>query len=134
METMNNQRNTMVSDVQIVITWQAYGNRPESNRFIKSATLMLDPEWKRVTNDTLLDQIYTATNLQSELEEFGYSQPVIQLWNSINKVLPTDRTHTSLSVGDVIQINRSKSAIEFQDGATYKIAETGFELIAKVNA
>jgi hypothetical protein len=114
---------------QITITWEAFGNRPEANRFISSATLELDSSWNQIKNETLLDAIYTATNLKSELEDFGYSAPFVQLWNSIEAVLPANRTHTSLSVGDKIQINRSAVAMELQDGPTYKVAPVGFEMV-----
>ena len=114
---------------QITITWEAFGNRPETNRFISSATLELDSFWNEIKNETLLDAIYTATNLKSELTDFGYRAPFVQLWNSIEAVLPANRTHTSLSVGDKIQINRSAASIENEDGATYTVADAGFELV-----
>jgi hypothetical protein len=114
---------------QIKITWEAFGNRPESNRFISSATVEVTGKFANVGNETLLDGIYTATNLKSELTDFGYSAPFVELWNSIEAVLPANRTHTSLSVGDKIQINRSEVAQELQDGPTYKVANIGFELV-----
>ena len=119
---------------QIKITWQAFGNRPEANRFISSATLELDGVWTQVSNNLLLETIYKATNLKSELADFGAYPVEIQLWEAIEKVLPINRTHTSLSVGDVIQINRTANSVEFQDGPTYKIADIGFELLEKVGA
>ena len=121
---------------QITITWQAFGNRPEANRFISSATLELatTSKWNEIKNPTLLDAIYSATNLKSELADFGYSAPYIELWQTIEKVLPANRTHTALSIGDVIQINRTATSIELQDGPTYKVTPVGFELIEKVGA
>ena len=114
---------------QITITWEAFGNRPEANRFISSATLELNGIWNEVQNNTLLEAIYTATNLKSELADFGYTPVEIELWEAIEKVLPANRTHTSLSMGDKIQINRSYTAIANQDGPTYKVADIGFELV-----
>ena len=114
---------------QITITWQAFGNRPEANRYISSATLELDGVWNQISNNVLLDSIYSATNLKSELADFGYAPLLISLWNEIEKILPANRTHTSLSVGDKIQINRTAASIANQDGATYKVADAGFELV-----
>lgn len=114
---------------QIKITWQAFGNRPEANKFISSATLELNGFWNDLSNTPLLESIYTATNLKSELKDFGYSPLLTELWEAIEKVLPANRTHTSLSIGDKIQINRSAVSIENQDGATYLVADAGFELV-----
>ena len=114
---------------QITITWEAFGNRPEANRFISSATLELNGVWNQISNTVLLESIYTATNLKSELKDFGYAPLLIELWETIEKVLPANRTHTSLSVGDKIQINRSAASIENEDGATYTVADAGFELV-----
>jgi hypothetical protein len=109
---------------QITITWQAFGNRPEANRYISSATLELDGVWNQISDNVLLESVYSATNLKSELQEFGFAPLMISLWQEIEKILPENRTHTSLSVGDKIQINRLAA-----DAATYKVADTGFELV-----
>lgn len=119
---------------QIKITWQAFGNRPEANRFISSATLEMDGVWADVSNNLLLSTIYKVTNLKSELADFGAYPEEIQLWEKIEKVLPANRTHTSLSVGDLVQINRSYASIQLQDGPTYVVADAGFELVEKVGA
>jgi hypothetical protein len=114
---------------QITITWQAFGNRPEANRYISSATLELDGVWNQISDTVLLESVYSATNLKSELQEFGFAPLMISLWQTIEKVLPENRTHTSLSVGDIIQINRTAASIDFEAVATYKVADTGFELV-----
>lgn len=119
---------------QIKITWQAFGNRPEANRFISSATLELEGTWNQISNNVLLESIYSATNLKSELADFGYAPLLIQLWQEIEKVLPENRTHTSLSVGDLVQINRTDASIQLQDGPTYVVADAGFELVEKAGA
>lgn len=113
---------------QVTITWKAFGDRPESNRYISSATFQVNGILDTVQNNTLLEAIYTATNLKSELADFGYSPAEVQLWKTIESVLPENRTHTSLSVGDTIRIDRSYTAIANEDGPTYKIADIGFEL------
>jgi hypothetical protein len=75
---------------QITITWKAFGNRPEANRFVTSATVELTGKFATEIKDpTLLNVIYDATNLQSELADFGFPSTYIELWNSIEKVLPT---------------------------------------------
>jgi hypothetical protein len=119
---------------QIKITWQAFGSRPEANRYISSATLELDGVWNQISNNVLLESVYSATNLKSELADFGYAPLLISLWQEIEKVLPANRTHTSLSVGDLVQINRSDISIQLQDGPTYVVENAGFELLEKVGA
>jgi len=114
---------------QINITWKAFGDRPEANRFISSACINLDGVWNQVSNDLMLKTIYKVTNLQGDLVEFGGSATEITLWETIQKVLPENRTHTSLSVGDEIQINRTEASIGHQDGPTYRIADMGFEMV-----
>ena len=113
---------------QITITWNS--TRCAST----SATLELDGFWNQIKNETLMDSLYTATNLQSELADFGYRAPHIELWNAIQAVLPVNRSHTSLSIGDTIQINRTDASIANQDGPTYQVAEVGFTLVEKVGA
>lgn len=115
--------------VQIKITWKAFGDRPEANRFISSATLELDGFYGVCSNDLLLNSVYKVTNLQSDLAEFGGAPAELALWNSIKAVLPINRTHTSLSVGDEIQINRTEASIANQDGPTYRIANIGWEMV-----
>ena len=116
--------------VQVKITWQAFNDRaPIGKDGIASTTLELNGVWQEVQNNTLLEAIYKATNLKSELADFGAYPEEVQLWESIEAVLPANRTHTSLSVGDTVQINRSYSAIAFQDGPTYKVADIGYELV-----
>ena len=114
---------------QVKITWNS--TRSES----ASATFELPEKSNQIkTNEVLMDCIYAATNLKSELADFGYSAAFIELWNAIEKVLPANRSHTSLSIGDTIQINHSTTSIELQDGPTYKVANVGFTLLEKVGA
>jgi hypothetical protein len=114
---------------EIKITWKAFGDRPESNRFISSATIYLDGFWNVLSNELIMDCIYEATNLKDELAEFGANPQKIQLWEQIKGVLPHDRTHTSLSIGDEIQINRSLESVKHQDGPTYRVSEVGFQMV-----
>lgn len=106
----------------VTITWKAFGNRPEANRYISSATLELDGFYNVCSDTLLMNSIYKVTNLQSDLAEFGGAPAEMALWKSIQSVLPANRTHTSLSVGDEIEVR----------GTVYEITPVGFT--AKVGA
>ena len=114
---------------QITITWKAFGDRPEANRFVRSASIEITNQLESLTNEPLLETIYKVTNLQNDLADFGAHPLEIALWESIKEVLPTDRTHTSLSVGDEIQINRTLASFIEQDGPTYKVSDMGFVMV-----
>lgn len=43
-----------------------------------------------------------------------------QVWDALQPVMPADRSHTALSVGDLVSI----------DGRTYRCADLGFTLVA----
>jgi hypothetical protein len=68
----------------------------------------------------ILDMIYKVTNLQDELVEFGASHLELSMWKTIQPALPANRSHTSLSVGDEIQI----------EDRLYSIEMVGFKLLA----
>ena len=91
----------------IAITYKAFQRHSdellERDR-LGISTARLDTELPAVNDEVILDMIYKVTNLQSELMEFGASAYEIKLWNEIQKVLPAKRSHTSISVGDEIQI------------------------------
>ena len=101
----------------IKITWKTFGNQPERNKYISSAEFEL--EFADAYLD-ICDAIYKVTNLQSELAEFGASNFEIKLWETIKAILPANRTHTSLSVGDEIQIGRRN----------YEISDVGFKMLS----
>lgn len=86
----------------ITITWAAFGEPT-------SATLDFTPP---VDDKTALEDMYAATNTYGEI------QPV--LWSLIEPVLPTSRSHTALSIGDLVTI----------DGRTYRCAPIGWEEVA----
>jgi hypothetical protein len=102
---------------QITITWKAFGDRPESNRFVSSATYEL--ETGDATHQTIADLLYQVTNLQDDLAEFNAPAWKIALWNKIKAGLPINRTHTSLSIGDEISIENIK----------YELQEFGFDKV-----
>lgn len=100
--------------MKIKVTWKAFGNRIEQGRYVSSVDLeLLDT---KPSHEVLLNAIYKATNLQDELADFGAKAFEIYLWKVIEPRLASDRTHTSLSVGDEIEI----------DGQTYVCADFGW--------
>lgn len=115
--------------MKITITWKAFGNQPERKREITSATFNLSGAWETISNEPLCSAIYHVTNLQDELGEFNAHPEEIALWKTIEAILPANRTHTSLSIGDTIQISRSPIAMELNEGPIYKVADIGFELV-----
>ena len=78
----------------VVITWKAFGNKPERNRYISSVKFQTEFDVTSVNDKiALLDVIYHSTNTYSG-----------NLWNLIEPLLSPNRTHTALSVGDEVQI------------------------------
>jgi hypothetical protein len=107
---------------KIKITWKAFGDQPQRGRFISSVELELP---KQVSDDfRICEAIYKVTNLQGELADFGASLTEINLWKTIESKLSPTRTHTSLSVGDEVEI----------DGRAYICADLGFKLLEKAGA
>jgi hypothetical protein len=104
----------------IAITYKAFQQnaRPGTEGI---TTARLDFPTPPVKDEIILDMIYQVTNLQDELVDFvrnSYYQ--IVLWDAIKEVLPANRTHTSLSVGDEIQI----------EDRLYSIEMVGFKMLA----
>ncbi len=100
--------------MKVKVTWKAFGNKIEQRRYVSSVEFeVLDTQ---PTHEVLLNAIYKATNLQDDLAEFGAKPFEIYLWKVIEARLAPDRTHTSLSVGDEIEI----------DGQTYVCADIGW--------
>jgi len=98
---------------KIKITWKAFGNDPESNRYISAVEFEADFAITEDNLDMFLEVVYAQTNIQRG-----------NLWNVIEPLLSPTRTHTSLSVGDEIEI----------DDKAYKVAMCGFDLIEKAVA
>ena len=100
--------------MKIKVTWKAFGNRIEQSRYVSSVDFeLLDTN---PSHEVLLNAIYKATNLQDELADFGAKALDIYLWKVIEPRLASDRTHTSLSIGDEIEI----------DGQVYVCADIGW--------
>ena len=100
--------------MKVKVTWKAFGNKIEQGRYVSSVEFeLLDTE---PATEFLLNAIYKATNLQEELADFNGTAFEIYLWEVIKARLASDRTHTSLSVGDEIEI----------EGQTYVCADIGW--------
>jgi hypothetical protein len=97
---------------KVKVTWKAFGNKPEINRYISFVEFEL-PEVvsKTVSDQHICEQISKQTNT--------YGGPV---WEIIQPKLSAFRTHTAISVGDEIEI----------DGQVYICADFGFEKIEDV--
>lgn len=103
----------------IKLTYKAFGNIPERNKVITSVEF--DVETGTTADLDLMNLIYEATNLQDELYMYGGGKSVsFQVWQMIKPLLSPNRTHTSLSVDDEIQI-RSR---------IYRISHSGFDLVS----
>lgn len=106
----------------IAITYKAF--KDVAREGTKGETTgRVDVQLPDVNDEAILDMIYKVTNLQSELLEFGASAYEIKLWEQIKEALPVDRTHTSLSVGDEIQIA----------DRLYSIEQVGFKQLCCAN-
>jgi len=90
---------------QVKITWKAFGDKPEQGRFVTSVELETEFAITDENRDKFLNVVYQQTNL------YGGN-----LWNLIEPKLSPFRTHTSLSVGDEIEI----------DSVGYVVADFGF--------
>ena len=89
----------------VTITWKAFGNKPERNRFVSSVTFNTEFDITDANRDEFLNVVYQQTNLYSG-----------NLWNIIQPLLSPTRTHTSICVGDEIKI----------DDTDYIVADFGF--------
>jgi hypothetical protein len=99
---MNNYKPKTVT---VTILWCAFGDKPERNRWMQSATITL-PIDEKATDLDVCNVAYTNTNLYSGA-----------LWDILEPALPEDRTHTALSIGDLVIV----------DGRRYRCAEVGWE-------
>lgn len=100
--------------MKIKIIWKAFGDKPDIGRFVTSASFELHDVG--ISNSALLNKIYKATNLQGDLADFGADALTQYLWKVIEAKLVETRTHTSLSIGDEVDI----------DGQTYICADIGW--------
>jgi hypothetical protein len=96
---------------KVKITWKAFGNKPEINRYISFVEFETEFKIEESNLDKFLEVVYHNTNTYSG-----------NLWQIIEPKLSAFRTHTSISVGDEIEI----------DGQVYICADFGFEKIEDV--
>jgi hypothetical protein len=96
---------------KVKVTWKAFGDKPEINRFISSVEFETDFKIAKADVDQFLNVVYRVTNTYSG-----------NLWGIIQPLLSETRTHTALSIGDEIEI----------DGQVYIVADFGFEKIEDV--
>jgi hypothetical protein len=96
---------------QVKVTWKAFGNKPEINRYISFVEFETDFKIAEADVDQFLEVVYRVTNTYSG-----------ELWKIIEPKLSAFRTHTSISIGDEIEI----------DGQVYICADFGFEKIEDV--
>ena len=104
---------------KITITWSAF-DRPEMPDSCKASQCLeftVDIP-SAYFDQEILEVLFAQTN--------SYSG---RMWDEMNKVgLPEFRTHTALSVGDRIRIERN------EDNSLYRCEDIGFELLTFSNA
>jgi len=96
---------------KVVITWKAFGDKPEQGKFVSSVEFETEFKIAEADVDQFLNVVYRVTNLYSG-----------NLWDIIQPKLSETRTHTALSIGDEVEI----------DGQVYIVADFGFEKIEDV--
>jgi hypothetical protein len=94
---------------KVKVTWKAFGDKPEIGRFVSSVEF--ETEFAVEDAQKFCEVVYHVTNTQSG-----------NLWEIIQPKLSAFRTHTSISIGDEIEI----------DGQVYICADFGFEKIEDV--
>jgi hypothetical protein len=93
----------------VTVEWTAFGDRPEKGRWMRSATIEVTVPVHALA-EQVCEMVYRDTNL--------YCGTV---WDALQPVLPTDRTHTALSEGDHVTV----------DGDRYRCAEFGFDYVGQ---
>ena len=88
---------------KVKVTWKAFGDKPEIGRFVSSVEF--ETEFAVKDTDKFCEVVFHVTNTQSG-----------NLWSIIEPLLSETRTHTSISIGDEIEI----------DGVVYICADFGF--------
>lgn len=93
---------------QVSITWKAFGDRPESGRSITSVQFEMHDSF---SDEMICNMAFHNTNV--------YAGP---LWDEIKDILPENRTHTALSVGDWVRV----------DDKIYRCDPEGWSIVAVV--
>lgn len=98
----------------IEIVWQAFGNKPERNKFVTAVNFTIKtPLLTKAQRLEFCEIVYSATNTYGAVHK--------DIWSQIEPLLSETRTHTALSIGDKITIGYSH---------TYIVAEVGFVKIS----
>jgi hypothetical protein len=90
---------------KVKVTWKAFGDKPEIGKSISSVEFETEFKIDESNVEQFLEVVFHNTNTYSG-----------NLWQIIEPLLSETRTHTSLSVGDEVEI----------DGQGYICASTGF--------
>lgn len=90
--------------ITTTVTWCAFGNPT-------SATVTLNAGCE-VPDEMVCELLFHATNTRSG-----------SAWDKVQAVLPENRTHTALSVGDTVTVN----------GTTYRCESLGWEATEQEN-
>ena len=100
------------SDTDYGMNRFAVAGQPITRRSVASFTFKCPVEFENLSDYQICEKVFAITNQQSG-----------KIWDSIKDNLPQERTHTSLSVGDevVIQKGRNQEWI-------YECADLGFVL------
>ena len=97
----------------ITITWKAFQHRhTDSKQGVTSASVAVDYDTAVVSNEQVCDIVFAQTNCYAG-----------SLWEKLEPVLPANRTHTALSVGDEVTISKEGVAI------TYRCDNFGWQVI-----
>ena len=108
---------------QITVIWSAFDRpeMPDSCKASQSVTFVRDID-VAYFNDEILEALFAQTNLYQG-----------SMWDSMEEAgMPAFRTHTALSVGDKVRIERDG------DNSLYRCENSGWELLTfeygKVNS
>ena len=93
---------------KIEITWVREPHPSVKDDVRSEVAVDLVHEFNTVDHTQILNAIYRDTNLYSGA-----------FWNALEPVMPSNRSHTALSVGDFVQIDEDK----------YVVADFGFDLV-----
>jgi len=94
-----------MAQVQVKVTWKAFGDFPDRNRFIRSAEFTLDSHDSPLA---ICERVFSDTNRYEG-----------SIWDIIQPLLSADRTHTALSVGDEVEV----------DGVAYRCDSVGWSAL-----
>lgn len=92
----------------VTITWKAFADSLSLRERVTSATL--DYDFGDKAGEQVCDVVFADTNRYQG-----------EFWNALEPHLPENRTHTSLSMGDEVEV----------DGVTYLCDHIGWEIVPK---